>query len=548
MSDAAAHLAALLAERQRRAQVRAVDTGVSETRQEKWSKLAEQLRSVLFPQQRDFWIVDTAKRKAALCSRRAGKTYGGARAYLAIALESPKSRLVYINETRAEAKALLWDEPDDGIPALLIALGLKEGEDYRSNATELVIRFANGSIISLFGADDERQVNKLRGRKFTAAWTDEAQKAPHLQTLVQRVLGASMKDFDGTLFITGTPSRDCAGYFYDVTNPEATAPGWSVHHWTTRDNPFFGATPEERYERTAAAAMEENGWTEGDPDFRREWLGLWIQEDSRYVYPVHQVRPDTLTFAPMRMTLAGSYDHFAATRDLPRSSVGKPQDWYYSLGCDFGFRPDPFAITLLAFSMRHDIAYEMWSWKKAEIDAEDWLQAIRAVVDQVDGLVSIVGDPAGTRALMKGWRERLGIPIEDAEKNEKNTWIELMGSAIRKGRFKYREGSPLLHEHKNLVWLPVKTGEPKENKERRLLDGTRPGNHNSDSALYSWRHMSNWLARAEGPPPQPGSPEAFRAEEERLHRLMEGQAKQAKADKDWGVPVWGGNDQGGDFW
>lgn len=526
----------LLAERIRRAQARAQEVGESETRQQKWQRVANDLLDGLFPQQREFWLVDNAKRKAALCSRRAGKTFGGARAFLSRALSEPKSRLVYINETRAEAKALLWDEPDDGIPALLMASGLKEGEDYRPNATELVIRFANGSIIGLFGADDERQVNKLRGRKFTAAWSDEAQKMPHLQTLIQRVLGASMKDFDGTLFITGTPSRDCAGYFYDVTAPDSAAPGWSVHRWTTRDNPFFGATPEERYARTAAVALEENGWTEADPDFRREWLGLWVAEDSRYVYPVHQVDPDALTFAPLRMTAAGLYDHPASVADLPRDSHGKQRRWIYSLGVDYGFRPDPFAVSLLAFSLEHEIGYEMWSWKKAEIDAEDWLQTIRYLVQCADNLASIVGDPAGTRALMKGWRERLGIPIEDADKNQKNTWIELMGSAIRKGKFKYRSNSPLLHEHRHLVWLPTATGEPKENKERRLLDGTRPGNHASDASLYAWRHMTNWLARPDVGPQTPI--DRLNAEAERYERLAEEHSRAVVAQQAWEADPW----------
>jgi hypothetical protein len=288
--------------------------------------------------------------------------------------------------------------------------------------------------------------------------------------------------------------------------------------------------------RTAEAAMAENGWTEADPDFRREWLGMWVAEDSRYVYPVHQVDPKALTFAPLRMTLAGSYDHDAAVKDLPRGNGRRAPQWLYSLGCDFGFRPDPMAVTLLAFSLDHEAAFEMWSWKKAEIDADDWLQAIRSVVDQVDGLVSIVGDPAGTRALMKGWRERLGIPIEDAEKNEKHTWIELMGSAIRKGRFKYREGSPLLHEHRHLVWLPTKTGEPKANKQRRLLDGTVPGDHNADSALYAWRHMSNWLARPDVGPQT--TDEALAAESRKHVDQLEDLAKQRAAEMAWNPDEW----------
>jgi hypothetical protein len=156
-----------------------------------------------------------------LCTRRAGKTFGGIREFVAYALENAKSRQLYINETRDEAKALAWDEPDDGILAVLNTFGLKRGEtrgddgDYWANETELVVRFRNGSIIKLFGADDERQVNKLRGRKWMRVLWDEAQKARHLQQGIQQVLGASMSDFEGQIWITGTPSLDTAGYFFE---------------------------------------------------------------------------------------------------------------------------------------------------------------------------------------------------------------------------------------------------------------------------------------------------------------------------------------------
>src|SRR5687767_13838848 len=154
-----------------------------------------------------------------LCTRRAGKTFGGIREMVAMALELPKSRQLYINETRDECKALAWDEPDDGIIAVLQAFGLERGEkrddagDFWANETELIVRFRNGSIIKLFGADDERQINKLRGRKWTRVLWDESQKARYLQQGIQQVLGASMADFDGQIWLTGTPSLDTAGYF-----------------------------------------------------------------------------------------------------------------------------------------------------------------------------------------------------------------------------------------------------------------------------------------------------------------------------------------------
>jgi hypothetical protein len=481
-----------------------------------------------------------------LCTRRAGKTFGGIREMVAFALGKAKSRQLYINETRDEAKALAWDEPDDGILAVLASFGLERGEkrgdggDYWANETELVVRFRNGAIIKLFGADDERQIHKLRGRKWDRCLWDEAQKARHLQQGIQQVLGASMADFEGQIWITGTPSLDTAGYFFEVTRDDGqpAAPGWAVHRWSVIDNPFFGATPEQRWERTAGSALKDNGWTEEEPDFRREWLGLWVTTDANFVYPVHAVDPRKLTFAPMRIDQSGLYDHAAALKDLPRNHRGKPHRWLFSIGVDFGYDPDGFAIVLIAFSMTCDIAYEMWSWKKTRTDAVEQKERLDYLFKHVEGIVSIVGDPAGTRSLLKGWRERLGLPIEEAEKDGKDTWIDLLGSDIRRGRYRYRENSPLLDEHRHLVWLPVKNGKRVAHKHRKLLDGRIPGDHCSDANLYGWRHASNWLARPDvGPRTEE---ERMQAIEEKLERQVDQhEARRRVEERDgWDVMEW----------
>lgn len=500
MSDAAAQLSALLAEKARRERVRAeeesaraAEVAAEEAREQvahaelqaRWTKTAAGIRGTLYDKQKAAFVDEKANRVAMLCTRRAGKTFGGIREMVAFAIENPRSRQLYINETRDEAKALAWDEPDDGILAVLNAFEFKRGDkrgddaDYWANETELIVRFRNGSIIKLFGADDERQINKLRGRKWMRVLWDEAQKARHLQQGIQQVLGASMADFEGQIWITGTPSLDTAGYFFEVTRDDGqpAAPGWAVHRWSVVDNPFFGATPEERWARTAGAALKDNGWTEEEPDFRREWLGLWVLTDANFVYPVHAVDPRKLTLAPMRIDTSGLYDHEASLRDLPRNSRGKVQQWLFSIGVDFGYDPDGFAIVLIAFSMTCETAFEMYSWKKTKTDVVEQKERLDYLFANVDGIVSIVGDPAGTRSLLKGWRERLGLPIEEADKQEKDTWIDLIGADIRRGKFKYRSNSPLLDEHKHLVWLPIKNGKRVAHKHRKLLDGRVPGDH-----------------------------------------------------------------------
>jgi hypothetical protein len=555
VNDAASSLSALLAERQRRIAARQVeeerarleaeaearnDEAVQAELAERYRDIATRIRATLYDKQTLAFVQERARRVAMLCTRRAGKTFGGIREMVAFALENAKARQLYINETRDEAKALAWDEPDDGILAVLQSFGLERGDkrgdaaDFWANETELIVRFRNGSIIKLFGADDERQINKLRGRKWNRVLWDESQKARHLQQGIQQVLGASMADFDGQIWLTGTPSLDTAGYFYEVTRQDGQprAPGWAVHEWSVVDNPFFGASPDERWERTAAVALKENGWTTDDPDFQREWLGRWVVTDANFVYPVHAVEPRKLTFAPTRLDASGLYDHTASLRDLPKNLRGRDHQWLFSIGVDFGFDPDGFAIVLVGFALTHDTAYEMYSWKKTRTDAVEQKQRLDYLFEHVDNIVSIVGDPAGTRSLLKGWRERLGLPIEEAEKAEKDTWIDLLASDIRRGKYKYREDSPLLDEHRHLVWLPVKNGKRVAHKHRKLLDGRVPGDHCSDANLYGWRHATNWLAR---PDVGPQTHEEHLAADERRHSdHLEDLAKQRAADMSYG--------------
>lgn len=65
------------------------------------------LRSSLFSKQQDF-IDDPAKLKVALCTRRAGKSYGCAGIYMAITcVENPGCNCLYMATTRESAKKII---------------------------------------------------------------------------------------------------------------------------------------------------------------------------------------------------------------------------------------------------------------------------------------------------------------------------------------------------------------------------------------------------------------------------------------------------------
>jgi hypothetical protein len=535
--------------------------------QDETAKLAAQLRERFeaHPKQRAFWQTE-AMRAAAVCTRRAGKSDGGVHEWLATAITVPGWRGVYVNETKPEARKIVWrNDMGQGWCDLIARYGAVEGDSYllgtvyaKTNDTSLEINFSNGSQIALFGADDEAAINKLRGQAKDAIWADEAQKMKHLRAFILQVASACLKDKRGKLKLTGTPSEDCAGYFYDCT-PEPDSgdeplPNWEIHRWSVTDNPWFGATEEERWARTAGEALTENGWDGTEPEFLREWLGKWVKSDARYVYPVHAAPPHIkLEYAPQRLrpnTINPDHpdwlDVHAALADLPRRPRGQRlYTWLYAIGADFGYAQDPFAVTVWASS--HDLpeVYELFSWKEFKVLPDDQRDYLKNLWETLDNVVVLVGDPAGqVAANMAGWRERVGLPIDEADKSSKPTWQAMMAGDIRKGRIRYRAGSPLLTEHKYLVYLPTKPGKPlKDHADRRTSDGKVHGNHASDAGLYSFRHLTHYLHKNATPKPKAGTREHYEAEAEREERQLESREDaraRALADGDEAMSEYGG--------
>src|SRR5690606_25876831 len=133
-----------------------------------------------------------------------------------------------------------------------------------------------------------------------------------------------MRDYGGQIALGGTPGVDLIGLFYDVTRDDKPPPGgWSVHRWSVLDNPFFGATRDERYARTIQAHCDEFGLSPEDPEVQREWFGRWVKEDARFVYAVHAVPEDRLCYAKYQTLPDGTPDfdaHIAALPKLPHGA------------------------------------------------------------------------------------------------------------------------------------------------------------------------------------------------------------------------------------
>lgn len=505
-------VAVLLAEL---AQRQSLADGADVDQRARLEQLAADLRDY-HPKQGAFCRARSARR-AAKCTRRAGKSRGILRESLARCLTRARYRVVYCHATRAEAERIAWrSDVGDGWRDLVERNGLKVARtrkefdtrrdaDCLVNESSLSIEFRNGSQLAIFAADRPEDADKLRGGEKDLVIVDEAQQFPSLDYFVDNVAEAMLAKPAGVeageLWLTGTPSRQLAGLFFEVTKEPEQGPrkaGWDVHEWAVVDNPYFGATDEERWEATAGATLRTKGWSldAPPPQFIREWLGKWTAGDALYVYAVHAMPPRE--FAPVRTDeKSGAYDHKRAVADLPPFYLDdrghqSPIQWLYTMGADFGYRPDPFAWVLWAWSPQIDDVYEMGSWKRIELKPDDMRDHMHAVWAQCkEALVSIRGDSGGAMASasIAQWEQVIKLPIEPADKSGlKETAIELFNGEIYSGRVHYRTGSALLVEQRNLQWRILKTGKRVEWADR-TVDGVKHGNHCCDAGLYGLRDI-----------------------------------------------------------
>lgn len=465
----------------------------------------------VFPEARAFYE-DPSQLVAARCSRRAGKTRNGNHYFVDRASLMPGGRYLYINETSSEVRRLAWDgNAGDGMRVLVEKHGIRAKVDN----SKLTIHFLDvDAWIHCLSIDDEGSIRKALGGAYHEIWWDEAQKIPpRFNDTIREVLMPTLLDFGGRLRFTGTPVRQQASLFYQITQPDASKrpKGWSVHHWTGLDNPFFGATREERTNRFTIAM--QGLLSEPSPDtpvMRREAFGEWVDEDAAHVYAVHRVARETLCWAKHRET---DLQIAPLLQELPNYHSADV-NYFLALGIDIGYSPDPFAITIWAWSLRDPCLYEVYSYKRNELTSDEQAHLIQQLRNQANftTMVADAGGPAKptVQGWIKGWQSRYPIPVEEAQKTDKHSAIERLNADILGGTLKLREGSPLHEEMLHLQWskLTTSTG--------RLVEEPSCANHCADAALYAHRHSYHHRYRPEPAKPQYGGEEWAKREEERM--------------------------------
>ncbi len=405
--------------------------------------LAAEIKKTWFPKQAAFFS-SPHTRKVGFCTRRAGKTIGAAICILATLLENPSGLVLYVAQTSQMARLYIWAE--------LKKMVNKWDLPFEFNETNLFMKHKRaGGTLLCKGADKADEVEKWRGPKWQLAILDESGTfGAHIENAVVSVIGPALRDNNGTLILIGTAGRKKEGLFYEASS--GMRKHYEVHMWSLVDNPYLSDQAKD-----LEFIREEEGLTEEDPRYIREYLGRWAAAESERVF-----------------------SGFNAERNVYDHKLPEGHQWKYLLGCDFGWN-DARAITVVAYAATHPKIYLVDNWAKRHAYPSDIAQQIE-VYKAKYGVRRFIGDTGGYgKAIVVQLARDYGIMMQPAKKQEKLSFVEFMNSEFYSGKIQVHKRCDLLvTQFTDVAWND---------------DRTDVGKHESDdaafSAVYGWRAARN---------------------------------------------------------
>ncbi len=482
-------------------------TEVAQRAQQRLSvhSLVQAIRGELFDKQLAV-LDDPDKQKAALCSRRAGKTSLWARVAVICALERPRCLIRIWAVNRLRAKQLVWDEIE--------RLCARHKIEIKANETELTIKLPNGAEIRLLGADKQKEAEKKRGDKTAMEIIIESQLfGPYLESIVNDIAGPCLADLNGTFYLEGTPGPVCAGHWYSISGGNDTSSrwisqgrevqgthvgsGWSCHRWSALDNPFPNG--KRHWHDWISNKKRQMRWADDNPTYRREWLGQWVNDFDALFY----------AFDPIRNT----FIHSAA--GIQPWGTG----WMHTLGWDLGFHDD-MALVVWGFNPKYPELYEAFSWKKPGAGAEEVIEQIKGLEKRGFNLVKMVADTGGGgKMYVEEIQKRYPYSFEAAQKPQKYQHVMMLNDELRTGFVKLQHGSPYALEMAELAKAPEPMDDDKEEKAPK--EDPHFANHCCDAGLYAFRGAMHYLHRDTPPAIGHQTPAWFAREEAQMIAKLE---------------------------
>lgn len=451
---------------------------------------ADRLIESMFPAQRKFYT-SKAKRRVGFCTRRAGKSLGAAKLFLATLLRNPTQLCLYIAQTAKMARLYMWKE--------LRRICIEEDLPFTFNETSLWMAHDRGmGRLVLAGADKADEIEKFRGPNWRLAVLDEAASfGAHIENLLMEVIGPALRDHGGHLLMIGTAGKHKAGVFYEAAHglrkrKSTGEPLWELHKWSLVDNPYLDPDA-----RDLDLIIDEEGFSgPDDPRFRREYLGIWDIGDGERMF----------AYTQEKNTYAG---------ELPER-----HDWRFWLGCDFGWHDDS-AMVVMAWAPTCRQVYVVETWAAPRQYADDIAAKLLEYKSKY-GVTRIVGDTGGYgKSIVMQIQRDYSIYIHQARKTDKLSFVEFVNSAFLRGEILIKSTDPLAKQLNEVSWNQTRTN---------------AGNHERDdlvfAMVYIWRSVKDAGAGRTVLEARPDEPLAVRQEAREKLETIKQSARQSGQSKD----------------
>jgi hypothetical protein len=424
-----------------------------------------------------------AKRVVIKAGRRGGKTEVAMPIAVRAAAKFPGSTIPVLELTLTSSAAISFWKALQNFDAKH-----KLGIDFKH--TYKTATMPNGSRIQLYGCGTIELVDKLRGEPYPVVVGDElgTWRSHVAEYAVREVLPPSLMDYDGQLYLIGTPSPRREGFWFDRCHDTE----WEQHHWTMLDNSKYGKLPyqhslewrqkelAEEIFRSKYLPREEYAHLSAveiiaacdHPKFLREYMGQWVDHIEALMYE----------FAPARNVIDR----------MPEADPRRP--WRYGLGIDLGFN-DPTAFTVTASRERDPYIYVVESYQATHMIPSQCAAQIDRLKMQYGYFHFIVADTGGAGKLaVEEMNRKYSCGIIPAQKTAKLVYVEHLNGDLRTGRLQIVKATnqDLIADLYTLPWNEDRT------------DAGEGADHLPDSLLYNHRQ---WNVAREGwefEAPRPG--------------------------------------------
>lgn len=501
---------------------------------ERWAaEIRERILADCHPFQRD--AVEDPSRRVSILAGRFGAKTTTLRARAAIKMTSKRrAELAYAATTEGQARELNWDPLQD--------MNEFYGLELRFNKSEMTATCARtGSRYVMGGMEDDADVERYRGKTRDELQIDEtaSHDPARLAKLTERTAGPRAH----VIVEAGSPGYVPRGEFYDATRSSGGNNAryadrhkegyreayWSSHYWNAKmvvDLPNARTLYPAICELWDKALIEKakKGWADDNPNWLREYIGVWVSDDTGRVFLYKAVRADTgelwNQWDPCDgKPLEGIQQLEASVAKLKSMGVGPLR---FVIPADMGSTA-PFACNPLAFSPRdplrriwHVMAFEragMYARTIAELmigpEAADRMQR-GLPAEPYGGIIGVTGWPDGMvfdsdQATIDELARVYGVRFIKATRDPgyKAGAIAIVNGDLVDGpRIFVLKGSPMEEQMEQLQY--------REDQFGRVKEDPRQANHSTDTMVYGRKLVATLFesgaVEQEVPAQGPGGP------------------------------------------